>query len=287
VVVESTYNWYWLVDGLTEAGYRVHLANTVAIKKYDGLKYSGDYTDAAQLAQLLRLGILPRCYVCPPELRAVRDLARRRIQLVRQRTAQILSIENVLSRQTGSRLKSDDVKRLTPEAVETFGFPADVTMGVQANVAVMRALQNQIDILERRLLERVKLQPTFRLLQSVPGIGEVLATVIMLEICDIQRFASVGNFSSYCRCVRSVHESNNKKKGEGNTKNGNQYLSWAFVEAAHYALRTCSQARRFYERKKRQRNAIVATKALAHKLARACYHILRTGRPFEVQRCFA
>jgi transposase len=108
----------------------------------------------------------------------------------------------------------------------------------------------------------------------------------MLEICDIRRFATVGNFSSYCRCVRSVHESNNKKKGEGNTKNGNQYLSWAFVEAAHFALRSCSQARRFYERKKRQRNAIVATKALAHKLARASFHILRTGRPFEVHRCF-
>jgi transposase len=101
------------VDGLKEAGYRVDLANTAAIKKYDSLKYSGDYTDAAQLAQLLRLGILPRGYVRPPELRTVRDLARRRIQLVRQWTTQILSIENVLSRQTGSRLKSDDAKRLT------------------------------------------------------------------------------------------------------------------------------------------------------------------------------
>jgi transposase len=81
VVVESTYNWYWLVDGLQAAGYRVHLANTVAIKKYDGLKYSGEFADAAQLAQLLRLGILPQGYICPPEQRVVRDLARRRMQL--------------------------------------------------------------------------------------------------------------------------------------------------------------------------------------------------------------
>jgi transposase len=286
VVVESTYNWYWLVDGLQAAGYRVHLANTVAIKKYDGLKYSGDFADATQLAQLLRLGILPQGYICPREWRVVRDLARRRMQLVRLRTMQVLSIENVLSRQTGHRLKSNEVKRLTPEAVEGLGFSADVTLSMKTNVVVMKTLQEQIDTLERRLLERVELEPVFALLNSVPGIGVTLATVIMLEICDIARFASVGNFSSYCRCVSSLHESNNKKKGAGNTRNGNQYLSWAFVEAAHGALRSCPQARRFYERKKCQRSAPVASKALAHKLARACFHILRTGKPFEVQRCF-
>jgi transposase len=158
---------------------------------------------------------------------------------------------------------------------------------VQANVVVMSTLEKQIKILEERLLERVKLEPAFVLLRSVPGIGVVLATVIMLEVCDIARFATVGDFSSYCRCVRSVHESNNKKKGEGNTKNGNAYLSWAFVEAAHGALRSCKPAKHFYERKKRQRNATIASKALAHKLARACFYILSTGKPFEVQRCFS
>jgi transposase len=255
VVVESTYNWYWLVDGLMAAGYRVHLANTVAIKKYDGLKYSGDFTDAAHLAHVLRLGILPQGYICPPAQRAVRDLARRRMQLVRLRTTQVLSIENVLSRQTGHRLKSNEVKRLTPEAVEALEFPECVALSVKANVRVMRALQEQIELLEGELLQRVKLERAFVLLKSVPGIGPVLATVIMLEVCDIARFGSVGDFSSYCRCVRSVHESNEKKKGEGNTKNGNGYLSWAFVEAAHGALRCCVPAKRFYERKKRQRNA--------------------------------
>jgi transposase len=121
----------------------------------------------------------------------------------------------------------------------------------------------------------------------VPGIGVGLSTVILLEMGDIARFATAGNFSSYCRCVRSLRESNSKKKGEGNVKNGNPYLAWAFVEAAHLALRSCPQAKSFYERKKRQRNAVVATKALAHKLARACYHMLRENKPFEVSRCFA
>ena len=103
----------------------------------------------------------------------------------------------------------------------------------------------------------------------------------------IARFAQVGNFASYCRCVDSKHYSNGRKKGEGNTKNGNKYLAWAFVEAAHFALRFCPEAKRFYERKKARTNSIVATKALAHKLARACYHMLKENQPFDVQRCFA
>jgi len=119
VVVESTYNWYWVVDGLMDAGYRVHLAHPSAIRKYEGLKRSGDVADAAYLAQLLRLGLLAEGYICPREQRGVRDLARKRMQLVRYRTAQILSIENILMRQTGARMKGEAVKRLTAEQVDT------------------------------------------------------------------------------------------------------------------------------------------------------------------------
>ena len=125
------------------------------------------------------------------------------------------------------------------------------------------------------------------MLRTAPGIGETLATTIMLETGTIARFARVGNFSSYCRCVDSLRESNGKKKGQGNAKNGNKYLAWAFVEAANFAVRYCPQAKSFYERKKRKTNRMVATKALAHKLARACYHMLREQKPFDVNRCFA
>jgi len=162
----------------------------------------------------------------------------------------------------------------------------DVALAVEANRAVSAALQQQIAVLEKRLQQRVKLRPEYRLLKTVPGIGETLATTIMLETGTITRFASVGNFSSYCRCVDSRRESNGKKKGEGNVKNGNKYLAWAFVEAANFALRYCPEAKRFYERKKRKTNRIVAIKAIAHKLARACYHMLREQKPFDVQRCF-
>jgi len=287
VVVESTYNWYWLVDGLQAAGYRVHLANTTAIKHYEGLKHSGDETDAAYLAHLLRLGILRTGYIYPKEQRATRDLARKRMQLVRSRTQHILAVENIVARETALPIKSNQVKRLTVEGVLALGLRTDVDLAVQSNVAVIRTLTEQIDKLENRLQEQVRPSPEYALLTSVPGIGQTLATTILLETGAIERFCEVGHFASYARCVDSVRMSNGKKKGEGNTKNGNVYLAWAFVEAAHFARRYCAEAKRFFDKKRAKTNNAVATKALAHKLARACYHMLKDKQPFDVKRCFA
>jgi transposase len=287
VVVESTFNWYWLVDGLMALGYEVKLANTVAMKRYDGLKHSGDEDDAGFLAQLLRLGILPTGYIHPPAERALRDLARKRIQLVRTRTQQVLAVENILARTSGSRASSNAIKRLSSERVDTLGLAGDVALAVQANLAVIETLNTQIGQLEKRLVQGATPRPEYALLKSVPGIGEVLAIVILLETGDIGRFAQVGNFASYARCVDSTRTSNGKKKGEGNTKNGNAYLVWAFIEAANFARRFSPEAKRFFDRKRAKTNTVVATKALAHKLARASYHILKEGKPFDVTRCFA
>jgi transposase len=287
VVVESTYNWYWLVDGLQDAGLHVHLANTTAIKQYEGLKHSGDETDARHLAHLLRLGILPTGTILPREHRAVRDLARKRMQMVNCCTTHVLAVENIMARQLGGRMTSNQIKRLTNDAIDQMPLAADVGLAMKTNIAVIATLQSQIEVLERRLQECVKPRPQYGLLTSVPGIGQTLATVIFLETGPIERFADVGNFASYARCVDSVRTSNRKKKGEGNVKNGNKYLAWAFVEAANFAKRSCPEAKRFHERKKAKTNNIVATKALAHKLARACYHILREGKPFDGTRCFA
>ena len=287
VVVESTFNWYWLVDGLRDAGYRVHLANTTAIKQYDGLKHRGDESDARQLAHLLRLGLLPQGHIMPKAARAVRDLARKRMQLVQQRTTQILSIESSLSRHTGGRMSSNNIKCLQETDLNAMQLGDMQTLGLKANVAVMQALQLQIDSLEKVLAKHCRSEPGYRLLKTVDGIGEVLATVILLETGSIERFADVGNYASYCRCVGSAHVSNGKKKGEGNTKNGNRYLAWAFVEAANFAVRYCEAARRFYQKKKAKRNSTVAIKAVAHKLARACYHMLKSKTEFSVERCFA
>jgi transposase len=286
VAVESTYNWYWLVDGLRAAGYPVVLSHPAAAKQYEGLKRSDDGDDAAQLARLLRLGILHKSYIYPVAERGLRDLGRRRMQLVRHRTMHVLAVENVQARQTGERMRADQIKRLSAQAVHALGLALDVTMGLQANVAIIQALNEEIGKLERRLAQCLRPRPQSAGLCTVPGIAHVLAPVILLETGSIERFADVGNYASYARCVDSARFSNGKKKGEGNVRNGNKYLAWAFIEAANMARRHCLEARRFHDRKKARTNSIVATKALAHKLARACYWILKTGEPFDVKRCF-
>jgi transposase len=263
------------------------LAHTAALPQYAGLKHGDDHSDARHLAHLLRLGLVPPAYVYPKEQRPVRDLARERMKLVQARTREILSIENTLARETGRQFSGNQVKRLQPEDVAAVGLHPDVQLALGARLAVLRELDAQLEMLERRLQERVRLQPGYQWLRTVPGIGQVLATVIMLESGPIERFAQVGQYASYARCVDSVRLSNGKKKGAGNAKSGNRYLAWAFVEAAQYARRYCPQAHQFYERKRAKANTALATKALAHKLARACYHMLRQGQAFDLARCFS
>lgn len=287
VVVESTFNWYWLVDGLEAAGFNVHLANTTAIRKYDGLKHGDDQSDARYLAHLLRLGILPTGSILPREHRALRDLARKRMQLVHDRTAHVLAVENIFARQFGRRISGNDAKRLTPMMIDQLKLLSDVQLALKSNAVVIDVLNRQIEAIEDRLNEQLRGRADFEGVMSIPGIGRTLATVILLETGPIARFAEVGNFASYARCVGSEWISNGKKKGCGNTKNGNKYLGWAFVEAANFAMRYCPQAKRFYDKKKAKAKSVVAVKALAHKLARACYYIMRDGTTFDVDRCFA
>ena len=287
LVVESTYNWYWLVDALMEAGYRVHLANTAAIVQYSGLKYSDDDSDARWLAKLLRLGLLPEGYIYPKEQRAVRDLLRRRSRLVQQHTANVLAVQNLMARNRGQSLSANAIRRLTPEAVGGLLPDANLALAVQSTLLVMRAQEAAIDLLERRALARVRWRTAYRHLLSVSGIGQVLGLTILLETGPVERFVAVGNYASYSRCVGSEHLSNGKRKGRGNTKSGNKYLAWAYVEAANFAVRYNATIKRYYQRKRAKTNGVVAIKTVAHKLARACYYILRDGTDFDVERAFA
>ena len=141
VAVESTFNWYWLVDGLQAAGYVVHLVNTAAVKQYDGLKRSGDFEDAHHLAHLLRLGILPTGYIYPRQERALRDLLRKRSQMVRTRTAQILSMQNLLARNLGTQTSANQLKRWDDAAIGALNFLPEQKLAIKANLA---GLQKQV-----------------------------------------------------------------------------------------------------------------------------------------------
>jgi transposase len=282
IVVESTFNWYWLVDGLMEAGYGcVHLANPSAIKQYEGLKHSDDEHDAFFVAQLLILGILPQGYIYPKQDRPVRDLARKRMFLVKHKTAHILSLQSLIARCCGQRISTNQIRNLKSADLRQLLREEYLFLSAQANLNMIAFLIQQIKALEKAIKKKVKLDKAFEQLMTVPGIGFILAMTIMLEVGDIGRFAKVGNFASYCRCVSSQRLSDGKAKGSGNRKNGNRYLSWAFVEAAQLGRRYSRRFGRYYDRKAAQTNTTVATKALSNKLARICYYIMRDQVPFR------
>lgn len=263
VVVESTYNWYWLVDGLQAQGVCVHLANPAAIQQYNGMKHTDDKTDARWLAEMNRLHILPEGYIYPKEERGVRDLLRKRSQLVQQRTTNLLSIQTIIARETGQQVSGSQIKQSSAdELMQLLQNKKDVFFAARANWRVMLALNEEIKEIEKYVLSIAKLRPEFKQLHTVPGIGDILALAIMLETGDISRFKEVGNFSSYCRCVDSKRISNEKKKGENNRKNGNKYLSWAFIEAAHYAIRYEPKIKKFYQKKSDKSHRVVALRPL-------------------------
>jgi len=287
LVVESTYNWYWLVDGLMEAGFKVHLANTAAIQQYSGLKHGDDNSDANWLANMLRLAILPTGYIYPKEERMLRDLLRKRLQLVQLNTLNLLSIQGLYTRHLNSRLSNNKLKQLTQEQLtEDFTDP-NVCMAVSSNLVIHQCLSQQIRLIERSLKQQLKLRDEFINLTSIDGIGLILALTIMLETGDIARFNKVGHYASYCRCVNGARYSNGKKKSKTNTKNGNKYLAWAFIEAANFAIRYNDTVKRYYQRKLSKTKVVIARKTVAHKLARACYYVLRDQVDFDVNKAFA
>lgn len=286
IVVESTYNWYWLVDGLQDAGYLVRLANTTAIQQYNGLKHTNDKTDARWLAELSRLKILPEGNIYPQEDRGTRDLLRKRMQLVNQKTLNLLSIQTIIERNTSNRLNANAVKQLTDKELKGYLKSETVYLAAKSNLTVMNCLNEQINAIEKEILPRVKINASYKNLQTIPGIGKILAFTILLETGEISRFKKVGNYASYCRCVDSERKSNNKRKGENNRKNGNKYLAWAYVEAANFAIRFDENIKKYYQRKLCKTNRVVAIKTIAHKLSRACFYMMRDGVPFDVKLAF-
>jgi transposase len=292
VVVESTYNWYWLVDGLKEWGYQVHLANTTAIEQYSGLKYTDDKTDALWLARLLKLGLLSEGYIYPKEERGVRELLRRRMVLVRQQTSCLLGLQSMLTRYENVRLSGEKIKRLKgseggEEKLLGYVKNAEVKLAIKSQLKVLNCLMEEVSILETAVLSQLKKRKNFNRIKTVPGIGPILAMTILLETGDINRFATAGNYSSYCRCVESKRISNAKKKGENNRKNGNAYLGWAFIEASNAAIRHYPEIKKYYQRKLNKTLRVVALKSIANKLSKACYFILRDEVSFDMKKLFA
>jgi transposase len=286
IAVESTYNWYWLVDGLRALGYPVVLANPAGMQQYSGIKHADDTTDAFFLAELLRLNILPIGHIYDPELRPVRDLLRRRAMLVHQRTALMLGFKSLYTRTTGQAMTLTELKQLEVKAAQDcYDHPANqLIAGMQ--IKHIEQLTESIEQIEKGVLASARELPYYAKLSTLPGVGKILGMTITMEVGEIQRFADAGNFASYCRTVAAKRTSNSKLKGENNGKCGNKYLAWAFVEAANFARRYDEPCRKWYDRKAAKTSNVIATKALACKLAKAAWHVMSQQTDYDSNRVF-
>jgi transposase len=286
MAVESTFNWYWLVDGLRARGYPIDLANPAKMEQYHGLKHADDKDDAYYLAELQRLKILPQAYVYDPQLRPVRDLLRWRSGLVHQRTALLLSFKSLYARTTGERLDLSEAKKLQPkEAAQLYEHPANQLIA-QVQAEHIQALDRSIGRIEKAVLGCARELPIYEKLLSLPGIGRILALTITMEVGDVKRFKTDGDFASYCRMVDARRWSNGKCKGDNNQKCGNPYLAWTFVEAANFSRRYDENCRRWYDRKAAKTSKVIATKALGCKLAKAAWYVMSQQCDYTPKRMF-
>ncbi len=249
IVVESTYNWYWLVDGLMDQGYTVHLANPNAIKTYDGLKHTDDKWDSFWLAHMLRLGILAEGYIYPKHLRSVRDLLRRRLMFVRQRTSQILSLQSMITRNRGLNFSGAQIKRFRDEFIEKLFSDRHLVFTAKRNIETIRFLDRIVSEIEIEVKSQIKLKKQFLKLLTTPGIGNILGLTIMLEVGDIHRFAKVGNYSSYCRCVESKRISNGKKKAKTIRKTETDILPGHMLKRQIMPCETALRHKNFFSAK--------------------------------------
>jgi transposase len=286
VAVECIFTWYWLADLCAREGIPFVLGHALYMKAIHGGKAKNDKIDAQKIAVLLRGGMLPQAYVYPAEMRATRDLLRRRIHLMRKRAELLTHVQQTNSQYNLPEIgKKIAYKTNRAGVAERFADPA-VQKSVEVDLALIDYYDQLLQDLELAIVKTAKQHDanTLYLLQTVPGIGKILSLVLLYEIHDIARFPRVQDFVSYCRLVKCAKESAGKRSGTSGTKIGNAYLKWAFSEAAVLFLRNNPAGQKYLTRLEKKHSKGKALTVLAHKLARAVYHMLKRQTAFDLKR---
>jgi transposase len=288
VGVECMFCWYWLSDLCRKEQIHFLVGHALYMKAIHGAKAKNDRIDANKIARLLRGGNFPLAYVYPAGMRETRDLLRRRTYLVRQRAALFTHLQILNSQYNLPPLpkKLSFAANRAEMDVEHRFADVSVQKNAAADLALIDCLDEQIAALELYLTRTAKVDDvqTYHRLQSIPGVGKVLALVLLYEVHDVKRFSNVGQFLSYCRLVRCAHESAGKVLGSGGKKIGNAHLRWAFGEAACLFLRASERAKAWKQKQQKKRGEGKALAILAAKLARAVYHLWRKAEAFDEQR---
>jgi transposase len=281
---ECMFTWYWLADLCEREGIEFVLGHALYMKAIHGAKVKNDRVDSQKIAALLRGGTFPMAYVYPKEMRATRDLLRRRTYLVRQRANLLAHIQNTNSQYNLPEFGQKIARKMHREGiVEVFPDAA-----VQRSIAVDLELIDDLDMVLERLKKEIERtarhhdpQALF-LLRTVHRIGATLGLVILYEIQSIDRFERVQDFCSYARLVKCQHESSGKRSGKSWRKIGNPHLKWAFSEAAVLFLRANPEGMSYKKRLERRHGKGKSLSVLAHRLGRAVFYMLKRRKAFDM-----
>jgi transposase len=288
VSAECMFTWYWLADLCQDENIPFVLGHALYMRAIHGGKAKNDKIDSEKIALLLRGGMLPQAYVYPKEMRATRDLLRRRTYFKRKRAELLVHVQNTnWQYNLPAFTKKISYKKNRAGVAERFADPSVQRM-VELDLSVITQFDEHLQRIELYLEQTAKVDDpiAFHLLQTIVGVGRILALVLLYEIHDIHRFESVGRFISYCRLVKCSHESAGKKKGSGGGKIGNAHLKWAFSEMVCLMLRESPEAQRLVARKEKKHGKGKAMSILAAKLGRAVYWILKRKEPFNLTTFF-
>lgn len=290
IVVESTFNWYWLIDGLQAAGFNVVLAHTLGLYLITGAKVKTDRRDAFSLAKLLLAGVIPAAYIYPVETRPVRDLLRRRARLVQVRAGEYGSLRRLLLREGILSSKQYEIKTADEKDLEQWFEHPLLRLHASQELRRIELYSRQIEELEKTILELAEIEQSYELLRKLPGVGQTIALTILYETGELTRFANVKDFSSYCRVVPGIAQSGNVTRRGRASKRGNHYLKAAFSQAAVHAVRCYPKVRRYYERQLKRHQGrgrqMICYNIIAHKLAQAAFHVLKEQTEYREELLF-
>ena len=286
VGVEGMFTWYWLADLCQQEGIAFVLGHALYMKAIHGGKAKNDKIDAHTSAVVLRGGMMPQAYVYPAEMRATRDLLRRRCPLARKRAELLAHMHNTNSQYNLPEIGKRLANKSNREGVADHFPDPSVHKAIEVDVSLIDHYDQLVNEGEGSLTRRAKPDDvqTFARLQSVPGIGQILALVLLYEIHDIHRFPRVQDFVSYCRLVKCAKDSNGKRLGTSGKKIGNVHLRWACAEAAVLFIRQSQPGKDYVAKLAQKHGKAKALTVLAHKLGRAVYYLLTRDQAFDLQR---
>ena len=235
VVLEATYGWYWAADALAAAGAQVHLAHPLGVKAFSYRRVKNDERDAADLADLLRMGRLPEAWIAPPEVRELRELTRYRHKLVSMRTSCKDQVHAVLAK-LGVPVTCSDIFGVAGSAwLDSLGLPQPYAGKVTSLRQLTGELTTEITMLGEVIADLLAADRGYQVIQQLPGIGPVLAAVIIAEIGDVTRFKNAGQLCSWAGVTPRHRESDVKVTRGQITKQGSRMLRWALIEAVQRA----------------------------------------------------